>query len=147
MKQGIVRPIAICVFRHNGRILVAEGYNAIKHQRFYRPLGGTIEFGEPSADTIVRELREELSATVGNLRYLGTLENIFSTGEDMGHEIVLVYDGEFLNPALYELEAVEGVEEDGTLFRVVWLRLTDCLAPATPSLYPAGLFELLETAA
>jgi 8-oxo-dGTP pyrophosphatase MutT (NUDIX family) len=147
MKQGIVRPIAICVFRHDGRILVAEGFDPIQHQKFYRPLGGTIEFGEPSADTIARELREELSATVGDLRYLGTLENIFVYDGEMGHEIVLVYDGEFTNPALYELETLDGVEDDGASFRAVWLRLTDCRAPATPPLYPAGLFELLETAA
>jgi hypothetical protein len=40
-----IRPIAICVFRHKDRILVAEGYDPVKKQTFYRPLGGVIEFG------------------------------------------------------------------------------------------------------
>jgi hypothetical protein len=41
-----IRPPAISVFRHNGRILAAESYDPIRQQTFYRPLGGGIEFGE-----------------------------------------------------------------------------------------------------
>ena len=46
MKKNRIRPLAICVFLNNNRILVAEGYDPIKQQTFYRPLGGGIEFGE-----------------------------------------------------------------------------------------------------
>ncbi|MEZ4517114.1 MAG: hypothetical protein R3C44_09860 [Chloroflexota bacterium] len=49
MNPNHIRPIAICLFSHNGRVLAAEGYDPIKQQTFYRPLGGTIEFGETSA--------------------------------------------------------------------------------------------------
>jgi len=44
-----IRSIAICVFRHKNHILVAEGYDPVKDEYFYRPLGGGIEFGETSA--------------------------------------------------------------------------------------------------
>lgn len=46
MKPQTIRPLAICVFRHAGRILVAEGTDEVKGETFYRPLGGAIEFGE-----------------------------------------------------------------------------------------------------
>ncbi len=80
MKPNIIRPIAICVLQHNGRILAAEGYDPKKQQTFYRPLGGAIEFGEYGVDTIARELMEELGAAVVELRYLGVAENIFANG-------------------------------------------------------------------
>ena len=73
MKKDAIRAIAICVFRHGDKILAAEGFDSIKQQTFYRPLGGTIEFGEHSSETVRRELLEELGAEVTNLRYLGTL--------------------------------------------------------------------------
>ena len=75
-----IRPIAICLFRYENKILVAEGKDPIKDQTFYRPLGGGIEFGERSEETIRREIREELNEEVTALRYLGTLENIFVFG-------------------------------------------------------------------
>ena len=81
-------PIAICVFSHNGRILAAEGHDPLKRQPFYRPLGGAIEFGETRRKRLRRELHEELGATVAGLRYLGTLENIFTYDGQRGHEIV-----------------------------------------------------------
>lgn len=78
MKPGKVRPLAICVFRRGDSILVAEGHDRVKRQTFYRPLGGRIEFGERAAETVARELREEIQQEVRDLRYLGTLENIFT---------------------------------------------------------------------
>lgn len=143
MKPNTIRPIAICVFRHNGRILVAEGYDPIKEQIFYRPLGGAIEFAEHSAATIERELAEELGAAVVDLRHLGTVENIFTYDGQTGHEIVIVYDGAFTDSSLYERPVLDGAEDDGRPFRAVWVNLSDCDDPAAPPLYPTGLLKLL----
>ena len=57
------------------------------------PWGGTIEFGERSEQTAIRELREEreeIGAEIKSLRLLGTLENIFTLDGNTGHEIVMV---------------------------------------------------------
>lgn len=143
MKPSVIRPIAICVFRHNGRILAAEGYDPVKEQTFYRPLGGAIEFGEYSATTIERELAEELGAAVVDLRYLGTVENVFTYDGQTGHEIVMVYDGAFADRSLYQRPSIDGAEDDGLPFRAVWLNLIDCRNPAAPPVYPTGLLELL----
>ncbi|SRR5712691_3137526 len=78
MKPNEIRPIAICVFREKDRILVAEGHDPVA-QTFYRPLGGAIRCGEKGADTLIRELREELDVEIRDLRYLGALENIFTS--------------------------------------------------------------------
>jgi len=144
MKPNAIRPIAICVFQHDGRILVVEGYDPLKQQAYYRPLGGAIEFGEYSADTIVRELQEELGAAVTNLRYLGALENVFTYNGQQGHEIVMVYDGAFADATLFEQPHLGGAEDNGAPFRAVWLSLADCRRPAAPPVYPTGLLELLE---
>jgi 8-oxo-dGTP pyrophosphatase MutT (NUDIX family) len=143
MRKGAIRPIAICVFYHNGRILAAEGYDPTKQQHFYRPLGGSIEFGERSSETIARELREELGVEVKELRYLGTLENIFIYNGEQGHEIVLVYDGAFVDEQLYEQPVLHGYEaDDGATFTAVWLDLA-AQRPESPPIYPDGLLAYL----
>ncbi len=143
MPPKFIRPIAICIFRDNGRILVAEGFDGKKNQVFYRPLGGTIEFGEHSRDTIRLEMREEINAEVTDLRYLGTLENIFVYEGQPGHEIVQVYDARLADPSLYVQEIIEGYELDvDESFKVVWKQLDD-FGPGKPPVYPDGLLELL----
>ncbi len=139
----MIRPIAICLFRHNGRILAAEGYDPLKQQLFYRPLGGGIEFGEHSQDTIVREIREELGTAVINLRYIATLENRFVFNGKPGHEIVQVYDGEFSDPALYQQPTLHGIEDNGESFTAVWKSPDDFRGQNAPPLYPDGLLDLL----
>jgi 8-oxo-dGTP pyrophosphatase MutT (NUDIX family) len=143
MKKHKVRPLAICVFRNNDRILVAEGYDPLKKQTFYRPLGGGIEFGEYSEQTIHRELMEEIGAEVSNLKYLGALENIYVFNGTPGHEIVMVYDGVLKNSGLYEQAEVEGKEADiDESFKAVWKSL-DEFGDGKSILYPVGLKELL----
>lgn len=143
MRPETIRPIAICVFRDEGRILVTEAIDSKKGQVFYRPPGGTIEFGEHSQNTIRREIREEIGAEVANLQYLGTIENIFTYEGQPGHEIVQVYEGRLADPSLYEQETIEGYEVDINVpFKNVWKGL-DEFGPGKPPLYPDGLLDLL----
>jgi len=138
-----IRPLAICIFSHNGKILVSEEHDPSKGETFYRPLGGGIEFGEHSADTIRRELREEIGTEVKSLVYLGTLENIFIFNGEPGHEIVQVYDGALKESRLYEQAVISGHEADVSLsMKVIWKSL-DEFGPGKSILYPEGLFEML----
>jgi 8-oxo-dGTP pyrophosphatase MutT (NUDIX family) len=143
-KKQRIRPLAICVFRHRNHILVAEGYDSVKAEYFYRPLGGGIEFGENSQETICRELMEELNVGVdeASLKYLGALENIFTFNGAPGHEIVLIYDGALQEPSLYEQAVICGKEENGEEVRAIWKDL-DEFKPGKLILYPTGLVELL----
>jgi len=144
MKKNKIRPLAICVFHHRDRILVAEGYDPLKQQTFYRPLGGGIEFGEKSEDTVRRELKEELNAEVGDVWYLGTLENIFVFNGTPGHEIVQVYDGVLTDSGLYDQAVIVGKEaEIDVSFNAMWINL-DQFGVGKSILYPTGLLELLQ---
>jgi 8-oxo-dGTP pyrophosphatase MutT (NUDIX family) len=143
MKKNKIRPLAICVFCNNDRILVAEGYDPVKKTTFYRPLGGGIEFGERSEDTVRRELMEEIGAKICDLKYVGTLENIFVFNGTPGHEIVQVYDGVLKESGLYDQAVIVGQEADiNESFKAVWVSL-DRFESGESILYPTGLLELL----
>ena len=96
-----IRALAICIFRRGNDILVIEAVDSVKGETFYRPLGGGIEFGETSAAAAAREVREEVGAEISELRYLGTLENLFIYEGTPGHEIVQVHEGRFVDGAFY----------------------------------------------
>ncbi len=136
-----IRVIAICIFRNGNKILVAEGFDPIKNQSFYRPLGGGVEFGEKSAETVKREIMEELKEEVTDIHYLSTIENIFVFDGNMGHEIVQVYDGKFVNTQLYQQSEILGMEDGAGEFKAVWKEIESFNAHAP--LYPDGLQEML----
>jgi 8-oxo-dGTP pyrophosphatase MutT (NUDIX family) len=142
MREEKIRAIAICVCRNGERILVAEGYDSKKGETFYRPLGGTIEFGERGEETVTREFGEEIGAELVEIRFLGMLENIFTYEGRRGHEIVLVYDGRLANASLYKQDVIQG-DEMGTPFKAVWKSLEE-FKHGNPPVYPDGLKELLE---
>lgn len=141
MHKEMIRAIAICVCRNGNHILAAEGHDSRKGQTFYRPLGGSIEFGERGEETVRREFREEIGVDLNTIKYLGTLENIFTYEGMRGHEIVLVYDGLLADRNLYKEGIITG-DELGTPFKAVWKRLDD-FSPGNPPIYPDGLLEMI----
>jgi ADP-ribose pyrophosphatase YjhB (NUDIX family) len=143
VKVPRVRPLAIAIIARQGRILVSEGYDSVKRETFFRPLGGGIEFGELATAALARELREEIGAEITGATYLGLLENIFTCDGEPGHEIVLVFAARFADPDWYERAEIPGREDDGQAFRTAWMSLAD-FAPGHAPLYPAGLAELLK---
>ena len=137
-----VRPIAICVVRDRERIFVSEGRDSHKQVTFYRPLGGTIEFGEKGEQAVTREFLEEIGVEITRLRYLGTLENIFTLEGVPEHEIVLVYAGEFADVSMYKRGLIVG-QEAGVRIEAMWKSLALFREGRAP-LYPDGLLELLD---
>ena len=140
----MIRVIAICVFSDRGRILVAEGTDTVKQERFARPLGGAVEPGETSRQAVVREIREELGQHAIALRLLGVLENIFEYQGKPGHEVVFVYDGRFEDPSLYDLPELP-VAEEGWSSPARW-RPLDSFGDGC-RLVPEGLITLLDQSA
>lgn len=144
--QGYVRPIALAVIqrKRDGAILVFEGYDPHKAETFYRPLGGTIEFGEAGIQAVQRELYEETGLRLQDVHYLATMENIFTYDGQTGHEIVLLYRAHLSDAAaqMYEQEAIPVVEDSGQRYTARWMPLSR-FGPGGPPLYPTGLLELL----
>lgn len=143
MNRQRIRPKALCVVETDGEILVTVYDDPNTGERYYRPLGGSIEFGEYSADAVVREFREEIGADLVDIEYLDTLENVFSYGGEPAHELVAIYDGRLGDDSLYERDEIRGYEaETDASFRAIWKPLTEFKAGDDP-LYPDGLLELL----
>ena len=137
-----IRPVALCVFLKNDRILVFEGHDPIKGETYYRPLGGGIEFGESGEVAVRREIREELHSEIDELKHLGFLENIFVHSGNASHEIVTIYDGVLKESGLYDQAVMEVVEANGEIVRAIWKRL-DEFGVGKAILYPEGLLDLL----
>ncbi|PTY03600.1 hypothetical protein DB346_06950 [Verrucomicrobia bacterium LW23] len=124
-KKPRIRTLALGVFWDKGRILVNESFDKSKQQTFYRSLGGGIEFGETGADALARELKEEIGAEISNIRYLFTVENIFTYEGELGHEIILFYDATFIDESIYEKEVIHGQEDGGEPIKAMWKSIDD----------------------
>ncbi len=144
MNNEQIRPLALGVIWRGAEILVFEGYDHVKGETFYRPLGGGIEFGERGPEALRREFREELGAELVDVRYLTTLENIFTCDGARGHEIVLLYEATLADRSFYEQETLQVHEETETL-PACWMPLRE-FREGGPPLYPDGLPEYLNLA-
>ncbi|MDZ7343929.1 MAG: NUDIX hydrolase [candidate division KSB1 bacterium] len=137
-----IRVIAICVFRREESILVFDGYDAVKETYYYRPLGGGVEPGETTRETVAREIAEELSLQIDALELLGVLENIFVLEGQPKHEIVFVYDARFVDESVYAQNELHGREANGEPLRATWRRLDSF--KEKHRLVPEGLESLLQ---
>lgn len=140
--MGSIRAKSVCLIRHNGRILLAEGYDPGKDEHYVVPVGGGVEFGETSAETAVRETREEIGVEIHNLRLLGVSENIFSFDNVPGHEIVFVYEADLVDEALYAQEEIPGEESNGERFWVRWIA-EEVVRDGRVAFYPDGILDML----
>ncbi len=140
-RAASIRPIAICLFRRGDSILVFEGYDSVKQNHYYRPLGGGIEPGEPAVDALRREIREETGEEITDLRLLDAIENTFECDGKPKHEIVFVFDGRFADPSVYDRESLSAAESDGTPLNVAW-RSPDFFGP-TRRLVPEALMSII----
>ena len=134
-----IRLVALAVIRDGPRLLVRR-YEAPSGDRYYRPLGGAVEFGERAAQTARRELREEIGAEIENVRHLATLEDLFERNGEPAHQIVFLFDADFADGSNYTAEQIIGTESSGKRIEAVWIDLSQ---PLDGSLYPEGLTELL----
>jgi 8-oxo-dGTP pyrophosphatase MutT (NUDIX family) len=99
-----IRPIVICVVRRDDLLLVFEALDESKNETFYRPLGGGIQFGEYGETAVRREMREELGIELRDVRYVATLENIYTAESRPGHEIVLVFQASLADEHVYAID-------------------------------------------
>ncbi len=109
-KPGEIRILALGIIRQGDRIFISEGYDPVKQQTFYRAMGGGVEFGETSRAALQREFQEEIQAELNNIKYLGCQENLFTFNGLPGHEILFVYQCDFVEPKFYQLEEIDFTE-------------------------------------
>jgi ADP-ribose pyrophosphatase YjhB (NUDIX family) len=141
MSQPRIRPIVIGIVRRGSELLVMHGFDSVRKLRFFRPLGGGIDFGERAVDALRREFREELNAEVSDPRLLAVQENIFELEGAPRHELVFVFEIRFADPALYERDDFI-IQEATEQLVATWESPQALLEQGTP-LYPDGLMEVL----
>lgn len=115
-----IRVLALGLIRDGDRIFISEGYDPVKEQTFYRVLGGGVDFGETSDEALKREFQEEIQAELTNIKYLGCLENLFTFNGNPGHELLQLYQCDFVDPKFYQLEELVFAEGDRKK-KALWL--------------------------
>jgi ADP-ribose pyrophosphatase YjhB (NUDIX family) len=141
IKKSRIRPIVIAIVRRGDEILVMHGFDSVKQQRFCRPLGGGIDFGERAVDALRREFLEELGAELHKLRFVAVQENIFELEGAPRHELVFVFEAEFADPRVYDCHEFV-IQEATEQLRATWESPRVLQEQGIP-LYPDGLMDLL----
>lgn len=137
-----VRAAVMGIIRNGDKILVAQGYDSVKDEVFFRPLGGGIEFGEKGAEALRREITEELRLEIKDIEYLDIIENIFTWEGNSGHELVLLFECNFCDDSVYDNEYLKVYDIEDENVKVLWKPLSD-FKEKKDILYPAGLLSLL----
>lgn len=135
-----IRTNALVIIRKDDHVLVQRGEDKNNHEVFYRILGGGIEFGEKSKDTIKREFMEELGVTIVNEKFLSPIENIFEFNGNQYHEITFLYEAEFENKDLYNLNKMERI--DFSSESAEWISIKD-VKDGNVIFYPREAIEYL----
>ena len=140
--MSTIRAKAVCLFRRDGQILLSEGYDPAKEEKYLIPVGGGIEFGEKAEEAAIRETFEEIGAKIYDLSLLGVTENIFTFDNQKGHEIVFVYEAKLEDEGLYHKPEMVGIETNGESFVVKWFSEDEIITNKVP-FYPNGIAGLL----
>lgn len=122
---------------HNGKILVHRNINS----DHYALIGGRVEIGENSADTVKREISEELGKDIEITGYIATIENFFEMKGLKYHEIMFVHKIEFINEEDRKIEhALKNIEGKDYL-QYEWLDLNKI---DEYPLYPKAIKDILK---
>lgn len=141
LKENAIRPLAVCIVKHEGKILAGNGFDSVKEEVFYRLLGGGIKFGERAEAALKREFQEELGTGLENVKFITTLETIFTYEGKNGHEILMVFEGDLVNTDLYEKSEIQILDsnEGGV---ASWQKIDDC-KNGKVILYPEGILDFI----
>ncbi len=142
MKESKIQTLAMCVFRHKNTILVREEYDDEQKVFFYKPLGGKLTFGEYSWEALRREIKEDIGEDIKNLTFIGPAENIYNQNGHTEHELIFMFEGEFVNRSVYKKEDISLSGKNGIAYRAVWKPVKD-FTDNGHLLYPEGLLEIL----
>ena len=110
---------AACIIKHNNKILVHRNIN----KEHYCLIGGRVEIGESSEDTIKREVQEELGKEIEIKRYISTIENFFEMKGSNYHEYMFIYQAEFKEDKDKLIEETLQNVEGKNFLRYEWLDL------------------------
>lgn len=142
LREGVIRVLALGIIRdRSDRIFLGQGFDPEKGENFYRAMGGGIEFGETSEAALKREFYEEIQAELTNVKYLGCQESIFTFKGKQGHEILFIYECDFVDPKFYHLTSINFPEENSPK-TALWVEI-EKFTSGTLKLVPDGFLNYL----
>jgi 8-oxo-dGTP pyrophosphatase MutT (NUDIX family) len=138
MDEPTIELIARGVFVHDGTLLVAKNR---KGGHLFLP-GGHVDFGEPAASALEREMMEELAAPLRASEFLGACEAVFHQTSRAGktrlhHEVSLLFRLEPSDSAS-PIDPKSFVSQEAHL-EFIWLPLDQIQAQP---LLPPGIHRL-----
>ena len=110
---------AAVVIIHNNKILVHRNTKS----DHYALLGGRVEIGEASEETVKREVLEETGKKIEITGYVSTIENFFEMKGSKYHEILFVYKAEFVDEQDRHIEETIKNVEGKEYLQYEWLDL------------------------
>lgn len=128
------------IINHNGKILLHKNTADV----YYALVGGRVQIGESSDDTIRREIKEEIGKDVEITGYIATVENFFELKGKKYHEIMFIHQAEFTNnedkKIVETLQNIEGNIEKHIQYEWIDLdKIEDC--PLRPEIIKNVLKE------
>lgn len=137
-----IRVKALALIWQDDALLLSEVFDDTGKVTGVRPLGGTVEFGEPWRDALQREFLEELGARITLLENHFVMENLYEHHGVTGHEIVFLCHAHFADGSFYRQDTFSYLESDETHGTALWMSLDEIVARQL-ELYPTGLREQL----
>ena len=107
------------VIIHNNKVLTHKNLNS----DHYALIGGRVEIGENSVDTVKREIKEELGKDIEITGYISTIENFFEMKGSKYHEIMFVHKLEFMDEEDKKIENTLKNIEGKDYLQYEWLDL------------------------
>lgn len=108
---------AAAVIIHNNKILVHRNMKS----DHYALIGGRVEIGEPSDETVKREILEETGKKIEITGYIGTIENFFEMKGPKYHEIMFVHQVEFIDKKDKEIQTTLTNVEGKDYLQYEWI--------------------------
>lgn len=142
LPQGRFQMRAVAIIRRDGHVLIHKA----THETFWSLPGGRVEFGETAAETLEREIAEELGCTsrISELQYL--VENFFDYNDAAYHEIGWYYEAALADAFPFVTDDICHRHKEGAYdleFR--WVRCdaeTFGIYPLMPPILAAQLADL-----
>ena len=105
------------VFNYRVAIVIKKS-NQVLMQRDIRAKhitlpGGRCELGESTADTAIREFKEETGIDIEIVKGLGMIENFFTSSFNgkKYHEILIIQEAKMIDKELYNKDIINNIEE------------------------------------
>lgn len=108
------------IIKKDGKILLHKS----KKDNFYAIPGGRVKVGESSIKTLKREFIEEMGKDINVKDFTGLVENFFEYNGKKYHEIMFLFNVEFVDNDLYNVEKITGLEENGKI-EFIWKNINE----------------------